>query len=145
MYYSKDTNAYPLFKAHTYDAGFDLSTAETVMCESGEVTIINTGIHIALKPWQVALVQPRSSTAKKGLLVITGVIDAGYTGAIKIQVLNFTKEAIVVNSGMRLAQLVIHNNSEYSIEPELVALDEVLENAPNGDNRGDNGFGSSGS
>lgn len=145
MHYSKDTNAYPLYKAHTYDAGFDLSTAETILCEPGEVTIINTGIHIAIKPWQVALVQPRSSTAKKGLLVITGVIDAGYTGAIKIQVLNFTKNTITINAGTRLAQLVIHNNSEYSIEPELVSLNELAQISPKGDNRGDNGFGSSGS
>lgn len=143
--YAKDQGAYPLYKAHQLDAGFDLASAESVYCPSCELTIINTGIHIAIKPWQMAFVQPRSSTAKLGLLVITGVIDAGYTGAIKLQIYNFSGSGIAVKAGQRLAQLVIHNNASFCDEPNIVDLEELLSEQGSKDSRGDNGFGSSGS
>ena len=142
--YAKDQGAYPLYKAHKLDAGYDLSASETKLCEQGAVTLINTGIHIGILPWQMAFVQPRSSTAKLGLLVITGVIDAGYTGAIKLQVLNFSDKPVLVNAGQRLAQLIVHNNASYSDDTNLMSLDDLIANQKL-DNRGDNGFGSSGS
>lgn len=142
--YAKDTSAYPLYKAHPYDAGFDICSAQTIYCEPHDVTLIDTGIHISIKPWQMAFVQPRSSTAKLGLLVVTGTIDAGYTGAIKIQVINYTDHPIVVKSGQRLAQLIVHNNAEYGDEPQVVPLSELYDTTSNIDTRGNNGFGSTG-
>lgn len=142
--YSKDTGAYPLYKAHKFDAGYDLSASETVLCPRNQVTLINTGVHIGIKPWQMAFVQPRSSTAKLGLLVITGTIDAGYTGAIKIQVLNFSDHEITVTAGQRVAQIVVHNNSTFGEDCRCVSPEILAEFRKYSDDRGYQGFGSSG-
>lgn len=142
--YAKDHGASPLYKAHKLDAGFDLAASETTIIPEGEFAILNTGIHIGIKPWQMAFVQPRSSTTMLGLLVVTGTIDAGYTGAIKLQIINFAKRDVVIKAGQRLAQLIILNNASYCEEANIVSLDDLITEQEL-DNRGDNGFGSSGS
>jgi len=142
--YAKDANAYDLKKANLLDAGFDLAIAEEVVCEPHKLTTIETGIHLSLRPSEIAFVRSRSSTAKKGLFIITGVIDAGYTGSIKIQVFNFTDTKIVLREAQRIAQIVVAQNSRVLEEPCLVPLTEVLSDSNKADSRGNKGFGSSG-
>jgi dUTP pyrophosphatase len=79
----------------------------------GEVTLVPTGLVIAVPANHFLGIFARSSTPlKKGLMVANGVgiVDADYCGAkdeIKIEVFNFTSAPVVVRRGDRLAQGVI--------------------------------------
>ncbi len=144
LIYAKDPGAYDLHKAHHLDAGFDISCCETVEIPPHQICLIDTGIHLGIKPWQIAFIHPRSSTMTSGLLVGTGVIDAGYLGSVKIQTFNLTDEPITVTKGRRLAQIVVQNNSEYIQPANLVSLEDLINAKNELDTRGINGFGSSG-
>lgn len=136
-----DKGAYRPTKAHATDAGFDLYLKEDLVIKRTQSCLtVDTGVHILIPAGYVGLVQPRSSISKKAFQIHTGVIDAGYTGSIKINIQWIDKKCNqnlfhTFERGERIAQLVIVPIPE--IEFRQVA------NLPRTD-RGSNGFGSSG-
>jgi dUTP pyrophosphatase len=94
-------------------AGFDLASNADMTIAPGEVTLVPTGLVIAVPPGHVLGVFARSSTPlKRGLMVANGVglVDSDYCGPkdeIKIEVVNFTQAPVQVRKGDRLAQGVI--------------------------------------
>lgn len=139
-----DEGAYRPTKAHDKDAGFDLYAREDQLIGMNNV-IFDTGVHILIPAGFVGLVLPRSSMSAKGVICATGVIDAGYSGSIKIclrcqkwhfdYACHIDNDTLKVYAGERIAQLVIVPIPE-------IELQEVSE-LPQTD-RGCNGFGSSG-
>lgn len=97
-------------RAHDGDAGYDLTLAGTkpvVLTPGGRATV-PTGWAVRLDPATCGLVLPRSGNAAKlGLNVITGVIDSGYTGEVKVTVHNTSRDKVTLTPGMRVAQLVV--------------------------------------
>jgi dUTP pyrophosphatase len=91
-------------------AGFDLSAAEDVRVPAGEIRLVPTGLVIEVPHGCFLGIFARSSTPlKRGLMVANGVgvIDPDYAGPddeIKVQVLNFTRDEVLVNKGDRIAQ-----------------------------------------
>ena len=142
MNYYLDEGAKAPTRAHNLDAGLDLYAYKFLHYQSEKVLVvrpdttylIDTGLHLEIPAGYCGLVLPRSSSARDGLLVHTGVIDSGYTGSIKITV-NALNEAKVVRLYDRIAQLLI-------IPIPTFELKEV--ETFSGSERGDNGFGSSG-
>ena len=142
MNYYLDEGAKAPTRAHNLDAGLDLYAYKFLHYQSEKVLVvrpdttylIDTGLHLEIPAGYCGLVLPRSSSARDGLLVHTGVIDSGYTGSIKITV-NALNEAKVVRLNDRIAQLLI-------IPIPTFELKEV--ETFSGSERGDNGFGSSG-
>ena len=94
-------------------AGFDLAASVDMTIQPGEVTLVPTGLVIAVPAGHVLGIFARSSTPlKRGLMVANGVglVDSDYRGPkdeIKIEVLNFTAAPVTVKRGDRLAQGVI--------------------------------------
>jgi dUTP pyrophosphatase len=94
-------------------AGFDLASSVEMTIQPGEVTLVPTGLVIAVPPGHFMGVFARSSTPlKRGLMVANGVgvVDADYSGPddeIKIEVYNFTSRPVTVRPGDRLAQGII--------------------------------------
>jgi dUTP pyrophosphatase len=94
-------------------AGFDLSSRVDLSVEPGQVTLVPTGLVIAVPAGHFLGVFARSSTPiKRGLMVANGVgiVDSDYSGPedeIKIEVYNFTAARVDVRAGDRLAQGVI--------------------------------------
>lgn len=139
-----DAGAYKPTKAHATDAGFDLYAKEEKLIGMNNV-IFDTGVHILIPAGFVGLVLPRSSMSAKGVICSTGVIDAGYSGSIKICLrcqkwhfdydCHIDNDTLKVKAGERIAQIVIVPIPE-------IELQEVNE-LPQTD-RGSNGFGSSG-
>ena len=125
--------------AHPGDAGADLVTTEDVTLKPGERAIVPTGIAIALPEGYAAFVHPRSGlAARHGLSIVNtpGTVDSGYRGEIKVALINHDpREAIVLNRGDRIAQLVIQR-------VEHASFVEV-EDLP-GSVRGAGGYGSTG-
>ena len=90
-------------------SGFDLSSIECVLVNTGGRVIVNTGIAVEIPPGYEGQVRPRSGlAAKHGLTVLNspGTIDADYRGPIKVILYN-TGPTYVVRVGDRIAQLVI--------------------------------------
>lgn len=112
------------------DAPVTISPSETVM--------IPTGISLAIPAGYVGLIYARSGLAsKKGLAPANkvGVIDSDYRGEIMVALHNHSNAPVSLDSGERIAQLVIapYITAEFS---ETDTLDETK--------RGSGGFGSTG-
>ena len=126
--------------AHPGDAGLDLTTRQACALEPGERALLPTGIAIAMPAGYAAFVHPRSGLAVKhgvSLVNAPGTIDAGYRGEIQVSVINLDpRHRVEFAVGDRIAQLVIQKVEHV----EFVAVDQLP-----GSDRGEKGFGSSGS
>ncbi|UBF25399.1 dUTP diphosphatase [Kovacikia minuta CCNUW1] len=124
--------------AHEGDAGLDIfSNAETII-ESGESTLIPTGISIQLPPFTEAQIRPRSGLALKHQVTVLntpGTIDEGYRGEIGVILINHGKAPFKVTVGMKIAQMVIKPVFKVQVD-EVKDLDSSA--------RGEKGFGSTG-
>lgn len=123
-----------------FAAGADLYACmeETITINPGETSFIKTGLAMEVPVGYAGLIYARSGLAcKKGLAPANkvGVIDSDYRGEIMVALHNHSNEAVVVESGERIAQLVI--------TPYIVAafnqVDELEDTV-----RGEGGFGSTG-
>jgi dUTP pyrophosphatase len=123
-------------RAHPCDAGLDLYADESVIIESADRALVDTGLSIAVPPGYVGLIWPRSGlAAKHGISVDAGVIDAGYRGPVKVLITNSERPDYEIHRGDKIAQLLIQPVS--LIEPvEMDALDATERNV--------GGFGSTG-
>ena len=117
------------------DAGLDLCAIERVVLEPGIAQAVPTGLAIELPPGYEAQVRPRSGLALKHSVTVNfGTIDPGYRGEIRVVMFNLGRTAYTVETGDRIAQLII---ARY--EAVQWREGELGESA-----RGAGGFGSSG-
>lgn len=127
-------------RAHKGDAGIDLTATRITqeLNECGQLILVyHTDLAIEIPEGYVGLLFPRSSVAKKSLMVTNsvGVIDSGYRGEIMCKMRSTTDVVpAIYKPGERFAQLVIVPVLDYTIA-EAAELSES--------DRGDNGYGSS--
>ena len=135
----KTMNVQDPVRAHDTDAGLDLYVPEgqTCLVRRGAVYTIDLGVRVAIPDGYYGQLVLRSSAGKKGLTIPhgAGVIDSGYRGNIKVLVTALT-EPVLVAARDRICQLVIHKLPTVEIVEGIVR--------PGGD-RGEGGFGSTGS
>jgi dUTP pyrophosphatase len=126
-------------RAHSGDAGLDLTACETVTIGAGERATIGTGLAVVIPDDHAGLVVPRSGLAlRHGLSIVNtpGVIDAGYRGEVRVILLNTDHEhPFTVEPGMRIAQLLVVP----VVAVDVIEVSELTQTA-----RGEGGFGSSG-
>lgn len=124
-------------REHEADAGFDLKCSRHTAVQAGAKAQIPTNIILDLPKEYFGQLVPRSSTFfRKGLLVHTGTLDAGFRGEVMILVWNPGPKTVDINEGDRVAQLLILPRLEVEFTRAPVLSD--------GD-RGEAGFGSTGS
>ena len=136
-------------RAHASDAGFDLVAVSRKVDEDGAV-VYGTGLAFEIPEGYVGLIFPRSSVAKKDMILsnCVGVIDAGYRGEVMAKfkaVPRMFENADSVgvtfcrheeyNIGERICQIVFVKLPEV----ELVESDEL-----SASDRGTGGYGSTG-
>ena len=127
-------------RAHPHDAGLDLRCAERfgVELDAGERMLVDTGVAVNIPPGYVGLVHPRSGWAHRYGITVNnapGTVDAGYTGTIKVNLINHGQDVVSIGYGERIAQLIIQR-----VElPELEVVDSLDTTA-----RGEAGHGSTG-
>ena len=124
--------------ANKGDAGLDVYSIEAKNIPSGGSALIGTGIALQLPRDTEAQIRPRSGLALKHSITVLnspGTIDEGYRGEIKIILINHGKKAFLVEEGMKIAQMVIK---------PILHVDIVESIQLEGSDRGDLGFGSSG-
>lgn len=127
----------PLFKAHKWDAGFDVESEDEVIIPAGESVLINTGLHLEIPPGWVGVLKSRSGLSVKFKLEVgAGVIDSGFEGEVRVHLYNFGIDDYKVMKGNRIAQLLLLPVPDV----EWIVVSEL----DGSSSRGEKGFGSSG-
>lgn len=130
-----DDGAYMPTRAHSVDAGLDLyATEDAVIFRHGSKTF-DTGVHVAIPEGYVGFLKSKSGLNVKQGIQSAGVIDCGYTGSIRVKLYNHGFEAVRIQKGQKISQLVILPVAT----PEIELVDSLEDTE-----RGSNGFGSSG-
>ena len=132
-------HALPQFET-AQSAGMDLraNIDAPVVLQPGDRALIPTGIAMALPDGFEAQIRPRSGLAyKHGVTVLNspGTIDADYRGDVGVLLINHGKEPFTVEDGMRVAQMVVAQYSQF----EWNEVDDLSST-----DRGAGGFGSTG-
>jgi dUTP pyrophosphatase len=137
---NKSSNLLPSYET-LLSAGMDIRAFldQSLIIKPLERALIKTGLYIELPKSYEAQVRSRSGLAlKKGITVLNspGTIDADYRGEIGVILINLSNENFNISTGDRIAQLVVSKHER--VDWELCkSLDQT--------NRGDRGFGSTGS
>lgn len=125
-------------KSYEGDAGIDLTTSVETTIEPNTWALVPTGTKIQIPRGLFAWVTNRSSAIKNyKLMVLTGIIDEGWTGEYFASVWNMGDEAVTLKVGDRVAQVVFLHNVLKGLTPTQV---DAIEDR----DRGCNGFGSTG-
>lgn len=124
-------------------AGYDMYSDQEVVlppltfdnASTSRATLVSTGIAMTVPQGTYGQLAPRSGLAVKGIHVGAGVIDADYTGEVKVLLFNLSDKEIVLGKHERVAQLILKKIET----PEVLEVQELGVT-----DRGDNGFGSTG-
>lgn len=124
-------------------AGLDLRAAveADLTLAPGERALVSTGIRMALPDGYEGQVRPRSGLAwRQGLTLLNtpGTIDADYRGVVKVVLVNLGQDAVTVQRGDRIAQLVV------APVTRVAWAEAAGDEAPAAEGRGEGGFGSTG-
>jgi len=155
-----DDCIYPTQNTPT-DAGFDLFATEDVELNFGEPVKVSTGLALQLPDGYYASIRDRSGLGSKGIHVLGGVCDSGYTGEYKVILVRLNAETYelyfdeyyddydravfsvkdvrdtkpyTIKKGDKIAQVIFNKL------PDVVWSDEEFSKT----DREDKGFGSSG-
>lgn len=128
--------------ATTGSAGMDLHAAERVELQRGVMTLVDTGVSMALPFMLYGQIRGRSGLAlHHNVHVHPGVIDTDYRGTIKVMLLCHggegppTNSPYIVEKGDRIAQLLVLPIAR----PGMQVVDALPPTK-----RGEGGFGSTG-
>jgi len=126
-------------RATEHAAGYDVRSAEaSVTMEPGEIRLVATGLVMELPEGVECQVRPRSGLALKHGVTLPnspGTIDPDYRGELRVIMQNLGPEAVTLERGERIAQLVFARFEA----PEIVEVEQLSET-----DRGAGGFGSTG-
>lgn len=139
-------------RAHTWDGGLDLFTPVDVTVPGCTIVgwiksfvlggaadvgcaTIDTLVHAEIPEGTVGLIKSKSGLNVNHGLTADGVIDAHYTGSMKVKLYNHTRHPYHFKAGDKVAQLVIVP----CLLPELELVDHLEDT-----DRGVKGFGSTG-
>ena len=102
-----DNGAFMPEFAHKTDAGADLrSPIETVVPARGSV-VIDTGVHVEIPEGYTIFLKSKSGLNVKHNLIGEGVVDALYTGSIKVKLYNLGDIDYQILRGDKIIQMVI--------------------------------------
>lgn len=124
--------------AHRGDSGVDIKAKETLTIEAMETKLVPTGIYLQMEEGVECQIRPRSGISLKTSLRIANspaTIDQSYTGHCQIIVQNQSNEPIIIDKGLKIAQMVF--------VPVLRAEFELVDSFDETD-RGEGCFGSTG-
>src|SRR6201992_2537071 len=136
---NKSKNILPAYET-IHSAGMDLRAdlENPVRLKPMERKLIPTGLHIELPEGFEAQIRPRSGLAFKhgiGIVNSPGTIDADYRGEIKVLLINLSNEPFEVNTGDRIAQMIVAKHEKVDWQ-EVEVLNET--------SRGAGGYGHTG-
>ena len=121
--------------AHDDDAGMDLISAEINVVPAHGRQTFKTGVHMAIPKGYFGAIRAKSGLLRNHGIICSGTVDCGYTGEIRVTLVNTGDNDYSVFKGDKIAQLILipYHHAEFV---QVDKLDET--------ERGDNGFGSTG-
>lgn len=132
-----------------YSVGYDLFATDSITVQPHSSLLVDTGVSLILPYGCFAKVESRSSLSVRHLLfTAAGVIDADYTGELKVLLVNHSDRIVNVPYGKACAQLIIIRAffDPYHLRPLEISDPEEyakLHDSRYPDNqRGEAGFGS---
>jgi dUTP pyrophosphatase len=96
-------------------AGLDLPSLESCTLYPGQRVLLDTGVYLkdvlpdGIPGTAFGMVVPRSGLATKhGVTILNspGIVDLDYSGKIHVNLINLGKDAVNIQAGDRIAQLV---------------------------------------
>ena len=98
--------------------------------------MVPTDIAVELPQYSYGRIAPRSGLpAKHSINIGASITDSDYRGELKVLLVNLSNESFKIESGERIAQMVITNFEQ----PELIQVDTL-----DSTERSSGGFGSTG-
>jgi len=94
---------YPIRNNPT-DAGIDLKSYFDYIIHEGETKILRTGVAVLIPEGYMGLIMPKS---RSDYLIGGGVVDAGYTGEIKVKIVNTSGHTLGIAYSQEIAQLIV--------------------------------------
>lgn len=136
---NRSKNNLPAYET-VHSAGMDLRAdlESPVRLNPLERKLIPTGLHIELPEGFEAQIRPRSGLAfKHGISIVNspGTIDADYRGEIKVLLINLSTEPFEINTGDRIAQMIVAKHEKVNWQ-QVEVLNET--------SRGAGGYGHTG-
>ncbi len=126
--------------AYETDSGFDLHSAEEIHFLPFERKLVPTGLSFDIPEGFEIQVRTKSGLAiKQGLMVLNspGTVDQGYTGEVKVILMNMNNNEVTVEKGQKVAQGVL---CPVESGKKVSLVEDDFEDKE----RGSNGFGSTG-
>jgi len=121
------------------DLHADIPEQQPITIAPGRWKRIPTGLRLEIPPGYEAQVRPRSGLSfKHGVTILNapGTIDSDYRGEVQVILLNLGNESFQVERGTRIAQIIF---------APVVQADFRLKETLSRSERGQGGFGSTGS
>ncbi|MEO6633962.1 MAG: dUTP diphosphatase [Mucilaginibacter sp.] len=136
---NRSKNSLPAYET-LHAAGMDLRAEldEQIVLKPMERKLVPTGLFIELPEGFEAQIRPRSGLAFKhgiGIVNSPGTIDADYRGEIKVLLINYGDQPFEINTGDRVAQMVVARHEKVNWE-QVDSLNETT--------RGAGGYGHTG-
>lgn len=129
------------YKKYATDAGWDLKVNRdmpTMIYHNKLPVTVNTGVHVEIPKGYVGMIFPRSGIASQFEIVLAntvGIIDSDYRGEILVNIVNKGNRHYKLGPYERICQLLV--------VPIYLEDLEIVEEL-NETQRGNNGFGSTG-
>ena len=130
-----DDGAYMPEFAHKTDAGADLRSPVESVVPAHRSVVIDTGVHVEIPEGYTIFLKSKSGLNVMHNLIGEGVVDALYTGSIKVKLYNLGDTDYQILRGDKIIQMVILPCAYC----EFTQVDKFAETE-----RGDGGFGSTG-
>ena len=127
-------------------AGLDLRACmkASESLKPNETKLISTGIKMALPSGSFGMIVPRSGLGTKHGIILAnsvGIIDSDYRGEILVPLKNTSDSTFTIDSGMRIAQMVIIQHQSDNV---FIEISEEELNQKHSSTRDGGGFGSTG-
>lgn len=116
-------------------AGYDMFSLEDKWIFPFTVTKVNVNIKLEIEKGWYGFLTSRSGMSKAGVVCIPGIIDSDYRGGVCALLVNAKLLPKKIKKGDRVAQLILMPHYNGELIPKTIK---------NNTNRGDGGFGSTG-
>jgi dUTP pyrophosphatase len=133
--YMSEAGGLQLRHGYPTDCGWDMFVQKDCVIKSKQQVDVPTDLKINIPAGYHARILARSSTTKRGILVLPGIIDAGFQGQLYALCWNLLDDDVIVKQGDRIAQIIFY---------PLVPVKFVPVSAFSTSARGTKGFGSTG-
>ena len=90
------------------DVGFDFRASESVILGPFEQKEVKTGVAVEIPEGYIGLVRDRAGiVTEMAVHVVAGTFSPSCRGEVTIMMINFGKDQVKIEKGMRIAQMII--------------------------------------